>query len=195
MQPEVELAAVRPKGTVFSRVGAYAFGVFFFGLIPVVLVMPFGPPPGHPAYLIAWAVGAVIASFFMHRVVRRTLESSYLTLTADRLTVGRDSPTTIRLEDVVDTVPILSQHKVFQQPVAAVNSEQFTVVLLRLRDGSRLPLSALRNVQGFEAFLIQLFGLVRPTIKVQGELSAGDLAVLGARHANKLHGPGMPAGK
>jgi hypothetical protein len=189
MQPDVELAAVSPKGTLFSRIGAYAFGMCFFGLVPVLLIIPFGLPPGHPGYLAAWAVGAVIASFFMHRVVRRTMEGSYLTLTADRLTIGKHSPTTIRLEDVVDTVPILSQHKAFQKPVAAVNSEQFTVVLLRLRDGSRLPLSALRNAQGFEAFLIQLFGLVRPTIKTQGDLSAGDIAVLGARNANKLHGP------
>jgi len=194
MQTEGELAAVRPKRMLVSRIGAYAFGIFFYGLIPVVLVIPFGPPPGHPAYLVAWALGAVIASVVMRRVVRRTMESCHLTLYADRLTVGRHSPTTIQLEDVVDTVPILSQHKALQKPVAAVNSEQFTVVLLRLRDGSRLPLSALNNVQGFEAFLIQLFGVLRSTIKTQGELSPGDIAVLGTRRANRLHPPGAMEG-
>ena len=183
------LASVRPKGTILFRLCAYAVGILLYGLIPVALLMPFGLPKGHIAYVVAWILGAAVAGFTMHWLVRRTLESSYLTLSADRLTVGRYSPTTIRLAEVVDTVPILSQNKPFQKPVAAVNSEQFTVVLLRLRDGSRLPLSALRNVQGFEEFLIQLFDLVRPTIKVQGELSLGDLAIMGARHANKLHGP------
>ena len=121
--------------------------------------------------------------------MRRTLDSSYLTLGADRLTLGEDASTAILLEDVVDTVPILSQHKPFQPLVAAVNPEQFTVVLLRLRDGSRLPLSARHNVQGFEPFLVKLFELVRPTIRIQGELSAEDLAVLGPRNANRLHRP------
>lgn len=186
----MELAVVRPRGTVVTRIGAYAFGVCFFGLIPVVLVMPFGPPPGHPAYLIAWAIGAVIAVFAMRRVVRRTIDSNYLTLTEDRIVLGREGQASVNLEDVVDTVPVLTQNRFLQPPVVQVNPEQFTTVLLRLRDGSRLPLSARRNVTGFEQFLINLFERVRPTIRIQGELSEADKAVLGPRNANKLHPPG-----
>jgi hypothetical protein len=78
---------------------------------------------------------------------------------------------------------------IWQKAFADVNPRQFTVVLLRLRDGSRLPLSAPHHVQGYENFLVKLFGLVGPTIRTRGELSAGDLAVLGARNANRIHAP------
>ena len=189
MHADAELAAVRPNPSVVDRIGIYFLGALFFGLVPVILVMPFGPPPGHPAYLLVWVLGAVVAIVFIHRTITRMRENCHLTLTARHLTLGKTSPTTIQLSDVVDTVPILSGHKHFQKPFAAVNPEQFTVVLLRLRDGSRLPLSAIHRMQGFENFLIKLFGIVGPTIRTQGELSAADIAVLGVRRANKLHGP------
>jgi hypothetical protein len=184
---EAELAAVRPKGMLLRRIGMYAFGMLFFGLVPVVLVAPFGPPPGHPAYLVAWAVGAIASVFVMHRLIRRMLEACHLTLTEGRIILGWKSTTSVPIGDIVDTVPVYSGHKPFQKAFAAVNPQQFTVVLLRLRDGSRLPLSAPHHVHGYEKFLVKLFGLVGPTIRTQGELSAADLAVMGPRNANKLH--------
>jgi hypothetical protein len=174
---------------LYRRIGMYLFGMLFFGLLPVVLLVPFGIPPGHPAYLIVWAVGAIASLAIVHRMIGRMVETCHLTLTDQRLIIGSKSTITIRISDVVDTVPIFSGHKVLQKAFAAVNPEQFTVVLLRLRDGSRLPLSSPHHVEGYENFLIKLFGLVAPTIRTQGELSAGDIAVLGARRANKLHGP------
>lgn len=187
---EQELAAVRPQSVLFLRIGFYVFGALFFGLIPVMVLVPLGLPPGHPAFLVTWAVGAAVSLLLIHRMLGRLIETYHLTLTADRITLGQRSPTSIRIEDIVDTVPILSQHKPFQKATATVNSEQFTVVLLRMRDGSRLPLSGSRRVMGFENFLIKLFGLVGPTIRTQGELSPEDIAVMGARRANKLHRPG-----
>ena len=189
MQPDAILAAVRPRGTIVFQVGAYVLGIVCYGLIATTFVIPFGLPPGHPIPQIAFVVGALAGTIAMHFTVRRMLDAGYLTLTASRLTLGKHRTATIRLEDVVDTVPILSVHKPLQKPAVAINSEQFTTVLLRLRDGSRLPLSSVRNTEGFEAFLVNLFGLVGPTIRTQGDLSAGDLAVLGARNANKLHKP------
>jgi hypothetical protein len=110
-------------------------------------------------------------------------------LTEGRIVLGWKSTTSVPIADIVDTVPVYSGHKAFQKAFAAVNPQQFTVVLLRLRDGSRLPLSAPHHVLGYENFLVKLFGLVGPTIRTQGELSDGDLAVLGARNANKVHAP------
>lgn len=188
MSGDEELAAVRPNRMSFVRFGLYAMAVLLYGLIPVALVIPFGPPPGHSVYLVAWALGIAIASIVMRRVMQRMMDGCHLTLTTQYLTLGKKSPTMIRIHDVVDTVPILSERKPFEKPTATVNPEQFTVVLLRLRDGSRLPLSARRNVQGFENFLVKLFGLVGPTIRTQGELSAGDIAVLGPSDGNRLHG-------
>jgi hypothetical protein len=187
---DVHLAAVRPRRILYRTIGMYAFGMLFFGLLPVMLLMPLGVPPGHAAYLIAWAVGAIASLFIVHRMIGRMAESCHLTLTEQHLTIGSKSTTTIQIRDVVDTVPIYSGHKPFGKAFAAVNPEQFTVILLRLRDGSRLPLSAPRHVEGYENFLIKLFGLVGPTIRTQGVLSAGDVAVLGPRRANKLHEPG-----
>ena len=186
---DVELAAVRPHQTRVQRVGMYVFGALFFGLLPMALVIPFGPPPGHPVYLVAWALGAVLSTAVMHRIIDRMMENCHLSLTARHLTLGRKTPRTIPIDDIVDTVPIFSGHKPFQKSFAAVNPEQFTVVLLRLRDGSRLPLAGVYRMQGFENFLLKLFGLVGPTIRTKGELSAGDLAVLGARNANRVHAP------
>ena len=183
------LAAVRPQQSVIQSVGMYLFGAVFFGLLPMFLVMPLGLPTGHPAYLIAWAFGAVVSTVVIHRKIGRMMDRAHLTLTTRHLVLGSTDTSTIQLSDIVDTVPILSEHKPLQKPFATVNAEQFTVVLLRLRDGSRLPLSAMHGMQGFENFLIKLFGLVGSTIRTQGELSAGDIAVLGARRANKLHGP------
>ena len=117
------------------------------------------------------------------------MDRAHLTLTTQHLVLGAKDTSTVQLSDIVDTVPILSEHKPLQKPFAAVNAEQFTVVLLRLRDGSRLPLSAIHGMQGFENFLIKLFGLVGPTIRTQGELTVADIAVLGTRNANKLHRP------
>lgn len=187
---DVELAAVRPRRMLYQRIGMYGFGILFFGLLPVMLLIPFGVPPGHPAYLIAWAAGAVASLFVVHRMIGRMVEACHLTLTEQHLILGDKSKTQIRISDVVDTVPIFSGYKPLQKAFAAINPEQFTVVLLRLRDGSRLPLSAPRRVDGYENFLIKLFGLVAPTIRTQGELSAEDIAVLGPRRANKLQGPG-----
>jgi hypothetical protein len=116
-------------------------------------------------------------------------DGCWLTLTSETLTAGRNPPATVRIADVVDTIPILSRTKLLGEPVAAVNPEQFTVVLLRLRDGSRLPLSARQGVEGFPDLLRKLLEMVGPTIRTQGELSAGDLAVLGARNANRIHAP------
>ena len=186
---DVELAAVRPRPMLYQRIGMHLFGILFFGLVPVVFLVPFGIPPGHPAYLIAWVAGAIASLFVVQRMIGKMVESCHLTLTEQHLILGKKSRTTIRISDVVDTVPVFSGHKALQKPFAAINAEQFTVVLLRLRDGSRLPLSAPHRVDGYENFLIKLFGLVASTIRTQGELSAGDIAVLGPRRANKLHGP------
>lgn len=187
---DLELAAVRPRRMLYQRIGMHAFGILFFGLLPVMLLVPFRVPPGHPAYLIAWAAGAVASLFIVHRMIGRMVEACHLTLTEQHLILGNKSKIRIPISDIVDTVPIFSGHKPLQKAIAVVNPEQFTVVLLRLRDGSRLPLSAPHRVDGYENFLITLFGLVPTTIRTQGELSAGDIAVLGPRRANKLHGPG-----
>lgn len=173
---------------LYRRIGMYVFGILFFGFLPVMLLIPFGFPAGHPAYLIAWAVGAVASLAVIHRMIGRMVETCHLALTDQHLILGKKSRTTIRISDVVDTVPVFTGHKPLQKAFAAVNPEQFTIVLLRLRDGSRLPLSAPHGVDGYENFLIKLFGLVASTIRTQGELSAGDIAVLGPRRANKLHG-------
>lgn len=165
----------------------YLFGAMFFGLLPMFLVIPLGLPTGHPAYLIAWVFGAVVSTVVIHRKIGRMMDRAHLTLTTQHLVLGANDTSTVQLSEIVDTVPILSEHKALQKPFAAVNAEQFTVVLLRLRDGSRLPLSAIHGMQGFENFLIKLFGLVGPSIRTQGELTAADVAVLGTRNANKLH--------
>lgn len=173
----------------YRRIGMYVFGMLFFGLLPTVVLIPLGVPPGHPAYLIAWAVAAVASLFVVHPMIERMVERCHLTLTEQHLTIGSKSRTTVQIRDVVDTVPIYSGHKPFGKAFAAVNPAQFTVVLLRLRDGSRLPLSAPHRVDRYENFLIKLFGLVGTTIRTQGDLSSADLAVLGPRRANKLHAP------
>lgn len=183
------LAAVRPQQSAIQSIGMYVFGAVFFGLLPMFLIMPFGLPTGHPAYLIAWVFGAVVSTVVIHRKIGRMRDRAHLTLTTRHLVLGANETTSVQLSDIVDTVPILSEHKPLQTPSAAVNAEQFTVVLLRLRDGSRLPLSAIHGMQGFENFLIKLFEGVGPSIRTQGELTAADIAVLGTRNANKRHRP------
>ena len=183
------LAAVRPQQSAIQRVGMYLFGAVFFGLLPVFLIMPLGLPTGHPAYLIAWVFGAVVSTVVIHRKIGRMMDRAHLTLTTQHLVLGAKDTSIVQLTDIVDTVPILSEHKPLQKPSAAINAEQFTVVLLKLRDGSRLPLSAIHGMKGFEDFLVKLFGMVGPTIQTQGELAAADIAVLGTRNANKLHRP------
>jgi hypothetical protein len=155
--------------------------------------MPFGPPAGHPAYLVAWALGAAISLVVVHRMLRKMMDGCWLTLTAESLTAGRNPAATVRLADIVDTVPILSKPRLLGEPTAAINPEQFTVVLLRLRDGSRLPLSARQGVEGFPDLLRKLLERVGPTIRIQGEVSSADRAVLGPRMANRVHGPAHQA--
>jgi hypothetical protein len=190
---EAELAVVRPGRMLPFRAAMYAMAIFIYALIPVALVMPFGPPAGHPAYLVAWALGAAISLVVVHRMLRKMMDGCWLTLTSETLTAGRNPPATVRIADIVDTIPILSRTRLLGEPQASVNPEQFTVVLLRLRDGSRLPLSARQGVEGFTEFLKKLLGMVGPTIRTQGEVSSADRAVLGPRMANRVHGPAHQA--
>lgn len=164
----------------------YLMAFVFYGPLAMAVLLPFGLPQKHPAYYVMYCVGVLASLALMHWAIKKMLNGCYFTLTVDFLELGQNPKTVVQISDIVDTVPIAYHHRLLRQPKATTSPIRFNILLLRLRDGSRLPLAPVSNIKGFDKFFAKLYEVLKPTLKESGVLSAEDIAAMRPGCVNTL---------
>ncbi len=186
-----EAVVIRPARQVILRVAAYVLGFVFYGPLAMAVLLPFDLPYGHVAYYVVYALATAASLAWIHRSLKRMLNGCYFTLTTDALALGNEPATRIALRDVTDAIPVSCRQRAFRSPHIAVSPARFNVILLRLRDGSRLSISPLSNLQGFDRFFERLLQLLKPVWRESARFTPADLAALHSRRINKLQPPAV----
>lgn len=122
----------------------------------------------------------------MHWAINKMLNGCYFTLTVGSLELGQNPKTVIQIADIVDVIPIAYSRRLFWQPKVITSPTRFNILLLRLRDGSRLPLAPVSNVKGFDKFFAKLYEVLKPMLKESCVLSVEDIAAMRQGHVNTL---------
>jgi hypothetical protein len=180
------LALVRPGHQYIFRASSYVLAFVFYGPLAAAVLLPFGLPPKHPLYYIFYVIGVVPSLVWVHWSIKQMLNGCYFTLTNVALELGNDPKTIIRINDVTDVIPIAYHRRLFRRPQIKASPTRFNLLLLRLRNGSRLSLVAVSNVQGFEKFLAKLIEVLKPVWREAAVFSTDDMNAMRPRCANKV---------
>jgi hypothetical protein len=185
------LALVRPGGQHIFRLAMYVMAFVFYGPLSMAILLPFDLPQGHPAFYVVYGIGTSASLVLVHWAIRKMMNDCYFTLTAQVLELGNSPKTVVAIGDVVDTIPVAYHYRPFRQPKASASPNRFNILLLRLRNGSRLPLSPVSNVAGFDIFFAKLLEVLKPTFRESAALSPEDVAAMRPGRVNKVQVQGV----
>jgi hypothetical protein len=179
------------RSNMVWRVAMYLLPFVFYGPVAVMPLLLLDLPPKHFAYFVAYAIGVIASLAWVHWGTKKILNGCYFALSEETLELGQEPKTVIRVSDIAKAVPVAYRYRPFRRPIAeAVTSERFNVLLLRLNDGSRLPLAPVSNVRGFDRFFAKLVDVVRPVLQERGELSDEDINAMLPSRLNTLQNAG-----
>ena len=166
--------------------GGYSLSFLFYGPMAMLILLPFDLRREHPLYYVIYGIGVLISLAFLHRQMKKMVNGCYFRLTAEVLELGREPKTVVRLEKVVEVLPVAYVFRPFQKPKAEVNQEGFNLILLKMRDGSRLPLVPVSNTVGFDDFFRALYDRFIASSAAFSPLVPEDIEVLRPRYLNSL---------
>ena len=183
------LAKIEPDlSNVLWGYGMYLLPFLFYGPVAALLLLPFGLPPNHWAYYVAYAAGAIAATVAVRRATAVILNGCYFSVSPEHLILGREPKSVIPISEIERAVPVIYHHRLFSRSKAEpATLQRFNVLLLAMKDGSRLALVPVSNLRGVDRFFAAVLETVRPVLRESSPLDRRDIEAMAPSKANTLN--------